>query len=358
MGNGKIKVAIIGLGRIGSLLEEDALREKPCTHAGAVAANEDCELTAGCDIDQERRRLFAEKWGLSKDTPQNANNNIKAVYSDAQEMIRIHKPQILIIATHPDSHCHYCCIASDMKVPVIICEKPLSDNIDNARMIVSLTEKKDGPVIITNHERRYSKDYILAKSILKDGRLGDIISVRAVLYFGRERKLIEMLWDDGTHLADAVMFLKDSVLIHKRGFGSDMEEKKGTAWLEGELRLALRNSLQQSPVPGSKSPIPVIFEIGAGRDHLVFEIDFSCENGRLKIGNGIFEVWESAASPYAENFRSLKKTGVEFSGSTGYFANMLKDAAACVKDPKRTPVSGAVDGLRVIEYLDSVKKWK
>jgi hypothetical protein len=30
----KIKAAIIGLGRIASLLENDTLREKPCTHAG------------------------------------------------------------------------------------------------------------------------------------------------------------------------------------------------------------------------------------------------------------------------------------------------------------------------------------
>jgi hypothetical protein len=36
---------------------------------------------------------------------------------------------------------------------------------------------------------------------------------------------------------------------------------------------------------------------------------------------------------------------------------MLKDAVACVKDLQKTPVSGAIDGLLVIEYLNSVKKW-
>jgi len=338
MKKGKIRAAIIGLGRIGSLLEEDALREKPCTHAGAIAANEDCELVAGCDIDEKKRRLFAEKWRFS-----NENKKI-AVYADAEEMIREQKPQILVIAAHPDSHCHYCCLAEKMKVPVVICEKPLSDNLDDARKIVSLTEKRGSPVIIINHERRYSKDYIRAKTILKEGSLGDIISIRAVLYMGRTRKMVNMFWDDGTHLADAVMFLTDSVLIHSKSYGSDMEGNKGTSWLEGRCLC--------------EKEIPVMFEIGSERDHLVFEIEFSCENGRLRIGNGIFEVWESAPSPYAENFRSLKNNGEVISGPTGYFANMLKDAAACVKDPKRIPVSSALDGLRVIEYLDSVKKWK
>jgi predicted dehydrogenase len=136
----KIRAAIIGLGRIASLLEEDSLREKPCTHAGAITANSDCTLVAGCDIDEERRGLFVEKWKVP-------------VFVNAAEMLRIHKPQILSIATHPDSHCHYCRLAADFGVPVIICEKPLADNIGEARKIARLS-KDNSPVIITNHERR------------------------------------------------------------------------------------------------------------------------------------------------------------------------------------------------------------
>jgi hypothetical protein len=98
-------------------------------------------------------------------------------------------------------------------------------------------------------------------------------------------------------------------------------------------------------------------EVGAGRDHLTFELEFSCAQGRLRIGNGIFEVWESEASPYAEGFRSLKNTGDIFEGPTGYFANMVKDAVACCRDSARQPRSSAADGLRVIEYLNSVKRW-
>jgi hypothetical protein len=40
----KISAAIVGLGRIAGMLEEDSLREKPCTHAGAITANSDCVL--------------------------------------------------------------------------------------------------------------------------------------------------------------------------------------------------------------------------------------------------------------------------------------------------------------------------
>jgi predicted dehydrogenase len=327
----KIKAAIIGLGRIASLLEEDALREKPCTHAGAITANSDCVLVCGCDTDEERRRLFAEKWQVP-------------VFENAQEMLISHTLQILIIATHPDSHYRYCRLASEHKIPVVICEKPLADSLKDSRKIAGLASHNN-QVFIVNHERRYSNDYARAKLILKERKLGDILRVHAVLYMGKTTRLLDMLWHDGTHLADAIMFLTDTELKHLHRLGSKLNSRSGTAWLEGTL------------TRGKNTAIPVIIETGAGRDHLVFEIEFSCEKGRLTIGNGVFEVMESVPSPYAEKFRSLKNTGEEFSGQTLYFENMLKDACLCVRDTNHKPVSSAQDAVRVIEYLHSVKPW-
>ena len=335
----KVKAAIIGLGRIASLLEEDSRREKPCTHAGAIAANPDCVLSGGCDIDQERRRLFAERWGVP-------------VYADAAEMIRAEKPLILVIATHPDSHYEYCRLAAASGVPVVICEKPLANSLRAARKIASLalqgSREKGGTTIITNHERRYSADYIKAKKILASEKLGPLLSVRSVLCMGKNRRLLDVFWHDGTHLADALMFLSGLTLKHKNRRGAKLTASSGTAWLEGELIH-----------PGK---IPVIIELGAGRDHLIFEIEFSCARGRLRIGNGVFEVWESCESPYAEKFRSLELSGKsadrKFEGPTGYFTNMLADAVSCVRKPGQKPVSSAADGLAVIEYLNSVKPWR
>jgi hypothetical protein len=100
--------------------------------------------------------------------------------------------------------------------------------------------------------------------------------------------------------------------------------------------------------------VPFVIEVGAGRDHLVFEMEFSCERGRLRIGNAVFEVWESGPCPYAEKFRSLQKTRNGFDGPTGYFVNMVADAAACARNPALEPRSSALDGLRAIEYLNAL----
>jgi predicted dehydrogenase len=340
-----IQAAVIGLGRIASLLEDDRLREKPCTHAGAIAANPDCRLAAGADTDPERRRLFAGRWGCP-------------VYADAETMLRTHRPGILHIATHPDSHARYCELAAARGAAVVVCEKPLADSLRDARRIAALHTR--GKVrIITNHERRYQEDYVRAKGILDGEGLGRLLGVRAALYMGKTRRLVDVLWHDGTHLADAIMFLSGRVMRHRRTWGVRLSGREGTAWLSGLL--IPPGGAPESPRPDAPSEaarrgtIPFVIELGAGRDHLVFELEFSCERGRLRIGNGIFEVWESAPSPYAEQFRSLKKTEDGFTGVTGYFTNMTADAVACFRDPRRQPRSSALEGLRVIEYLNSVR---
>ena len=205
------------------------------------------------------------------------------------------------------------------------------------------------------------------KGILASGKLGAVLSVRATLYMGKNSRLLDVFWHDGTHLADAIMYLTGMRLRHRRRGGAKLASQAGTAWLEAELVGPKPHYAVPIPVVREigagrdhydPAPVPVIIEIGAGRDHLVFEIEFSCEKGRLRIGNGIFEVWESDESPYAEKFRSLKKTEENFSEPTGYFANMVSDAVLCVRERGRQPLSEAEDGLKVIEYLHSVMAWR
>ncbi|MDR0388581.1 MAG: Gfo/Idh/MocA family oxidoreductase [Spirochaetaceae bacterium] len=347
-----VKTAIVGLGRIASLLEDDRLREKPCTHAGAVAANPGLELAAGSDYDEERRELFARRWKVP-------------VYADAASMLAREKPGILIIATHPDSHESYCRLAAEAGVPVAVSEKPLAAKLSSARRIAEL--HRAGKIkILVNHERRYSADYQKARAMLNG--LGRILSVRALLCMGLRRRLIDVLWHDGTHLADAAMFLSGAELRLQKIWGGALRAREGTAFLLGSLRPPKGNlarlsgqdaarSSGQNTARLSEKGVPFLMEIGAERDHLVFELEFSCERGRLRIGNRVFEVWESGPSPYAEGFNSLKKTDDAFAGPTGYFANMIADALACYRDREREPLSSALDGYRAIMFLHSAGRW-
>ncbi|GHU47599.1 oxidoreductase [Spirochaetia bacterium] len=324
----KLNVAIIGLGRIASLLEDDTRREKPCTHAGAVRANPDCILMGGMDTNEKRRRLFAERWNVP-------------VFANAGAMLQELKPDIVTIATEPDSHTEYCQLAAGLGVSVLVCEKPLSDSLNGAQRIAALLKKNSK--ILVNHERRYSNEYIKAQALIAEKRLGTLLSVHARIYFGQKRRLVNMLWDDATHLVDAIRFLCGAQIKHGMTWGTALTEKKGTAYLLSTLHKE------------DDSDVPCCIEVGAERDYLVFEIALSFSEGRLRIGNGVWELWESGPCPYADNFKALAQSADTFSGKSDYFANMIADAVLCARNPARTPRSSVLDAYAVIEYLTAVK---
>ena len=320
-----VTCAIAGLGRIGSRLEEDRLREKPATHAGAIVKNPDCVLVAGCDINEDKRKLFEERWGCSN------------TYENIEEMLSNTCPQILHVATPPQTHLGIVEAAAEHGVPVIVCEKPLAHTEEDARRIAAF-HRNGRTKILVNHERRYSKDYGTAKRRVEEGTYGELLSVHSMLYMGRNRDLHDMLLDDGTHLIDAVHFLTGSGLRLVRC------ERAG---------LPGRQSLL---VTCTARGIPVLFEVASGRAYVTFEIDLVFSEGRIRIGNGIYEEYESGPSPYYEGFHSLLKKKTRTPYPTGYFSNMLADAVLCATERDRDPVSSAIHGYEAIAVITAIKK--
>ena len=62
----KYKVAVIGLGRIGYLLQKDKKREQPASHSSAFSKNKNTKIIAGAEVDNKKLLLW------KKDFP-NAN---------------------------------------------------------------------------------------------------------------------------------------------------------------------------------------------------------------------------------------------------------------------------------------------
>ena len=315
-----ITCAIIGLGRIASLLEEDSRREKPCTHAGAIADNRDCRLVAGCDIDSQRRQLFRQHW------------NCEAVFADAARMLAHIRPDLVVVATHADSHRSMVELAAASGVRVIICEKPLAHKLSAARRILELQRRGDACIVV-NHERRYSRDYLAARDIIRSRRFGRLIAFRGALYYGSGRRHDLVLLHDGTHMVDCLAFLIESPLDTGRVVGT------------------LRSQRRSVYIHAQAGECPGVIEVGAERDHLLFEIELSFERGRLTIGNGLYRIEESHTSPYYEGFRSLVASKTPVTGNTNYFRGMLSDAVACARDRARRPCSSAEEAYAALRFI-------
>ena len=321
----KIKCAIIGLGRIGSSLEDDKLREKPASHTGAITSNPDCVLAGGCDIDQTKREIFQKRW------------NCPLVSENPEELFQKTLPDILHIATPPETHFQIIEKALKFKIPVIICEKPLAENLKTAKKITRLASKFDS-IILVNHERRYSLDYIHAKKKIEACDFGILNSIQAKVYMGKNRIPRDVLWDDATHMFDILRFLTGRDFCRIKSFG--YPDKKASF----------------ISVHALLGEIPLFIEIASNKDYLSFEMELNFSKGLIKIGNGIYEEYKSGKSPYYENFNSLSKTESPVFEKTNYFSGMMKDAVKVFQDKKKKPVSSVYDAFKTIEVMTEILK--
>jgi predicted dehydrogenase len=333
----KLRCSIVGLGRIGCLLEEDRLREKPCTHAGAVARNRNCALAAGCDIDEGRRSFFARRWKCGR------------VFGSLEEMLREVPTDILHVATPPGTHRDLIERALPFGVKVIVCEKPLAETRADAERIARI-HRAGGVRILTNHERRYSADYLNARRHVTRRTYGRLLSISGRLFMGEGGDVFATLLEDGTHLVDIVQFLA----------GCRLEAVSAVS--EGNGRARTLSILARSKVDrkrrGGAGPgaVSISLEVGTGRDHVVFELDLGFSSGRIRVGNGLYEEYESGPSPYYEGMKSLTRGKARRPRVTGFFSRMLEDAVACARDEGRAPVSSALDGCSAFLFVDSVKR--
>src|SRR4030042_4224756 len=86
------KAAIIGVGRIGYLLQKDKKREQPASHSLALSKNKRVKLIAGCDTNQEILNLWHKDYPYAK------------IYSDFIKLMENENPDIVVIAVNEDFH--------------------------------------------------------------------------------------------------------------------------------------------------------------------------------------------------------------------------------------------------------------
>jgi predicted dehydrogenase len=316
-----IPVGFVGLGRIASLLEDDPLREKPATHAGAVAHSPRCFIAGGTDTVDERRSLFARRW----DAP---------VFTDVYKMVQSVAPEILVIATHPESHLYYLRAARRLKIPVVICEKPIAPGYHAGKKMVALERSGDIRVVV-NHERRFSRDYILAGQAVAAGTFGKLLAMQGRLFFGGRSRHDRVFLHDGTHMVDALHFLAGDRLHLHRKVGR-YRSSSSSVFLHGTTQ---------------RDRIPVVMEIGAERKYLHFEITLSFEDGEIRLGNGIFQWFRGRQSPYYSSYRSLMELHRSPPRPTGYFSGMVEEAVRLVDDPRAVSKSSLEDGLAAMKVI-------
>lgn len=147
-----LKIGIVGVGNIGSV------------HAGVYKDNPKAEIVAVCDIIKEKADAAAEKFGG------------KAFYS-VKEMLAsgIHLDACSMATKGVENggdHFTPTMELLEAGIPVLG-EKPISNNLDEAKQMVALAAKKKVPYAIDlNH--RFTPAALRAKEWIESGRLGSL----------------------------------------------------------------------------------------------------------------------------------------------------------------------------------------
>jgi predicted dehydrogenase len=306
---------IVGLGRMGSLFEEDPLiKKKPCSHAGAYTALKNIKLACACDVRQDRLDRFSKTWG------------IKSLYMDYKEMLKKEKFDILSICTHAPEHKDICIAAAESGVKAIFCEKPMATSLMEAEEMIKAC-KKNNVILAVNHTRRWDSIFQNIKELLRNNKIGNIQLLEAYSTVG--------LLNGGTHLFDLLRY-----------YVGDAASVQG--YIEKD----------ESTDPGGYGTI--IFKNGIRcnldalwRDYVLFGINIIGTQGLIKgsgmiRGNKSFELWLSQKSENESKVNELVQTNVDIKESRVPLINAVNDIIGCIENKKQPACTGE-DGKAALE---------
>ncbi len=332
----KFKAGLIGCGRIGSMLSEDKLRIKPCTHAESYVKNSNIELIAGADIDEERLKLFSSRW------------NVKKAYLDYKEMLEENKFDIVSVATPLETRLEIIEELAKYKIKVVLCEKPIASNLEDAEKIVELC-KKSGTLLVVNHSRRFSPDYIKVRDLLNSGIIGKIKTIICNISASIPDENDDfresgggILLHDGTHLVDTLRFLLNE--IDPLSIKAQIKFPNNGAKVEQNVQCFMNYPNEVT-----------VFLDCSDRDYFHFEIDLQGDKGRITIGNGIHRYYIKAESSYYENFNSLKDKQFPDFDSKPFFSVLMESIVRYLKTGE-IPESSGVHALNAFKQIMAIYK--
>ena len=148
-----IKVAIIGTGSISAL------------HTESYLQNDSSEVLAVCDVNSERAKDYAEKYGIS------------LVYDDYRELLKNEELDAVSVTTWNSSHAAISIDALNAG-KAVLCEKPIAMNAIEATEMVSTADRTKN-LLMVGFVRRFEELPNMLKDSIEQGRFGDIYYSKA-----------------------------------------------------------------------------------------------------------------------------------------------------------------------------------
>jgi predicted dehydrogenase len=325
-----IRVAIIGCGKIGSKWDELAKPgEQAKSHAGAFAQNSNARIVCLMDTDLARAQQAAEFWKAEKATDQ-----LKDLIAS--------EPDIVCLATPEYHRVAYLDGLNALKNLVIVSEKPLAANRNEADQILEIQKKHPDWKWSVNFIRRYTDGFRKLRSLIESNELGPLKSVHC--WYGKGFR------NSASHGMDLLDFLFSMKATTVQVFGSVTDDRVKTDPTL-EFRLEYKNS--------EDLLVPVHFMPTNHNDFFLFEMTMVFKQGRVQISDlghqiEIFTVKEDGRYP---DYRTLEKKHHWNDGLKLFFENMAVEAVALAQENITIQsVSGLESAYRNMQILDAIER--
>ncbi|HTG68616.1 MAG TPA: Gfo/Idh/MocA family oxidoreductase [Candidatus Udaeobacter sp.] len=148
-----VKIAVIGTGSISSF------------HLDSYKKNTNAILYAVCDLNEERARAAAEKYGAEK------------VYTDYRELLADPVIEAVSICTWNNTHAEISIAALEAGKHVLV-EKPLCRTVGDA-LLIQEAVAKSGKLLQVGFVRRYDTNAQLLRAMVDRGEFGEIYFAKA-----------------------------------------------------------------------------------------------------------------------------------------------------------------------------------
>lgn len=145
----KVKVAVVGTGKIAET-----------AHIPAYLSSKIVDLVALVDVDSKKAKKTARKFGIEK------------VFPSVEELFEKETIDAISLCTPPNTHAEIALKAFDSGIHVL-CEKPLSTSIEDGKMMVEASRRKER-ILMVGFNRRFWPNYTRAKKYISGGKLGHI----------------------------------------------------------------------------------------------------------------------------------------------------------------------------------------
>jgi len=189
-----------------------------------------------------------------------------------------------------------------------------------------------GAILIVSRMRRWSSDYRLAKELISDGAIGEPASV--VSHFSGN------MIHTGTHAFDVLRYL----------FGD-------ASWLQGSLEAfdSTKNLISQD----TGGYALICFDKGLyatvhadSKGYFIFEFDIMGTDGRIRIGNRLFELYLAEESRTETGLIELYRKEIDLK-ENNLWIEAVKHLIACMEG-KAENISGPSDGIAALEMAFAI----